>query len=140
MQAIDRLADTSRWLRYAEEDLRTAETLLRQPDVPPRQACWCAQQSAEKTLKAVLIFLEIDFPRTHDLDALRNLAPESWQLKATHPDLASLTRWAVDARYPGEMPEATNIDASEAVEQARAVWTSVSTALSEHGYHVGQDF
>lgn len=77
MQAIDRLADTSRWLRYAEEDLRTAETLLRQPDVPPRQACWCAQQSAEKILKAVLIFLEIDFPRTHDLDALRNLAPES---------------------------------------------------------------
>ena len=140
MQATDRLVDTARWLRYAEEDLITAETLLRQPHVPPRQACWCAQQAAEKTLKAVLIFLEIDFPRTHDLDAPRNLVPENWQLKATHPDLASLTRWAVDARYPGEMTEATNVDASEAVEQARAVWTSVSTALSEHGYHVGKDF
>ena len=140
MQATDRLADTARWLRYAEEDLITAETLLRQLHVPPRQACWCAQQAAEKALKAVLIFLEIDFPRTHDLDALQNLVPESWQLKAMHPDLAPLTRWAVDARYPGEMPEATNVDASEAVEQARAVWTSVSAALSEHGYHVGKDF
>ena len=139
MQATDRLADTTRWLRYAEEDWVTAEILLRQPDVPPRQACWHAQQSAEKALKAVLIFLEIDFPRTHDLNILRNLVPERWQLKAAHPDLASLTEWAVDARYPGEMPEATNVDASEAVEQARTIWTSVSTALAEHGYRVGQD-
>ena len=139
MQATDRLADATRWLRYAEEDLVTAEILLRQPDVPPRQACWHAQQSAEKALKAVLIFLEIDFPRTHDLNILRNLVPERWQLNAAHPDLASLTEWAVDARYPGEMPEATNVDASEAVEQARTIWTSVSTALAEHGYRVGQD-
>ena len=140
MQATDRLADTTRWLRYAEEDLVTAEILLRQPDVPPRQACWHAQQSAEKALKAVLIFLDIDFPRTHDLNILRNLVPERWQLNVAHPGLASLTEWAVDARYPGEMPEATNADASEAVEQARTIWTSVSTALSEHGYHVGKDF
>ena len=139
MQATDRLADTARWLRYANEDLITAEILLRQPDVPPRQACWCAQQSAEKALKAVLIFLEVDFPRTHDLNILRSLVPESWQLKTMHPDLASLTGWAVEARYPGEMPEATNADASEAVEQARTIWTSVSTAFSEHGYRVAQE-
>ena len=139
MQATDRLTETSRWLRYAEEDLITAETLLRHPHVPPRQACWCAQQSAEKALKAVLIFLEIDFPRTHDLNILRNLVPDSWQLKATHRDLASLTGWAVEARYPGEIPDATNADASEAVEQARTVWTFVSTALAEHGYPVGKN-
>ena len=78
MQVPDRLTDTARWLRYAEEDLITAETLLRQPHVPPRQACWHAQQSAEKALKAVLISLEIDFPRTHDLNILRNLVPDSW--------------------------------------------------------------
>ena len=62
--------------------------------------------------------------------------PDGWQLEATHPDLASLTGWAVEARYPGDMPEATNADASEAVEQARAVWTSVSTELTQHGFLV----
>ena len=62
MQATDRFIDTARWLRYAEEDLITAETLLGHPHVPPRQSCWLAQQSAEKALKAVLIFLQIDFP------------------------------------------------------------------------------
>ena len=139
MPATDRLADTARWLRYAKEDLITAETLLKQPHTPPRQSCWCAQQSAEKALKAVLILLEIDFPRTHDLNVLRNLVPESWQLEAEHPDLAALTGWAAEARYPSDMPEATNADASEAVEQARAVWTSVSTALAERGYQAEQD-
>lgn len=64
MQATDRHADTVRWLRYAEEDLITAETLLKQPHIPPRQCCWHAQQAAEKTLKAALIFLQIDFHRT----------------------------------------------------------------------------
>ncbi len=139
MQATDRFADTARWLRYAEEDLITAETLLEQPYLPPRQSCWCAQQSAEKALKAVLIFLEVDFPRTHDLNVLRNLVPESWQLEAEHPDLASLTEWAAEARYPSDTPAATNADASEAVEQARAIWTSVSTALAEHGYQAEQN-
>ena len=136
MQTNDRLADTARWLRYAQEDLITAETLLEQPHVPPRQFCWFAQQSAEKSLKAALIFLCIDFPRTHDLDTLRDLVPERWQLKTAHPDLSNLTRWAVEARDPEDRQEVTQTNASEAVEQARAIWTSVSTALAKHGYHV----
>jgi len=139
MPATDRLTDTVRWLRYAKEDLITAATLLKQAHTPPRQSCWCAQQSAGKALKAVLIFLEIDFPRTHDLNVLRNLVPESWQLEAEHPSLASLTGWAVEARYPSDMPEATNADASVAVEQARSIWSSVSTALAQHGYQAEQD-
>ena len=138
MQGTDRLADTDRWLRYAEEDLITAEILLEQPHLPARQACWFAQQSAEKALKAVLIFLEIDFPRTHDLNVLRNLVPDSWQLKAAHSDLASLTEWAAEARYPSDIPEITNADASKAVEQARTIWISISTALAQHGYHAEQ--
>ena len=136
MQTTDRLADTARWLRYAEEDLTTAETLLRQPHVPPRQACWFAQQAAEKALKAALIFLQIDFQRTHDLNVLRDLLPESWELKTAQLNLGSLNRWAVQARYPEEGQEATETEASTAVEHARAVWTSVSTELAQHGFLV----
>ena len=139
MQRNDRLADTARWLHHAEEDLTTAETFLGHPHMPSRQSCWCAQQSAEKAFKAVLIFLQIDFPRTHDLDTLRDLVPESWQLKTAHPDLSNLTRWAVEARYPEDRQGATETDASEAVEQARTIWTSICTALTEHGYHAAQN-
>ena len=136
MQTADRLADTARWLHHAEEDLTTAEIFLGHPHVPPRQVCWFAQQSAEKALKAALIFLQIDFQRTHNLNVLRDLLPESWQLKTAPSNLGDLNKWAVEARYPAGMQEATTADASTAVEQARAVWTSVSTTLTEHGFHI----
>ena len=45
---------------------------------------------------------DIDFPYTHDLNALRNLLPDSWPVRA---DLADLTEWVVQARYRGEWPE-----------------------------------
>lgn len=53
MSANERLLEVRRWLRYAREDLTVAETLLNQDDLIPRHACWLAQQSAEKALKAV---------------------------------------------------------------------------------------
>ena len=134
MQTADRLADTARWLRYAQEDLTTAETFLGHPHVPARQVCWHAHQAAEKALKAALIFLQIDFRRTHDLNVLRDLLPENWQPKTAMPNLKDLNRWAVQARYPETAQEATETDASTAVEHARAVWTSVSTELTQHGY------
>lgn len=139
MQTTDRLEDTARWLHHAEEDLTTAETFLGHPHMPHRQSCWSAQQSAEKALKTVLIFLQIDFPRTHDLDTLRDLVPESWQLKVAYPDLSDLIRWAVKARYPEDMQGTTKEEVAEAVRQARSIWTSVSNALAEHGYHAEQD-
>ena len=134
MQTTDRLADTARWLRHAEEDLITAETFLGHSRVAPCQCCWHAQQAAEKALKAVLIFLQIDFPRTHDLNVLRDLVSERWQLKNALPNLGDLNRWAVQARYPEDGQEATGTDASTAVDHARAVWTSVSTELAQHGF------
>ena len=39
----------------------------------PRHACWLSQQAAEKALKAALVLERVEFPFTHDLDALRNL-------------------------------------------------------------------
>ena len=82
----------------------------------PRHICWLSQQSAGKAIKAILVFLAIEFPRRHDLDALRNLVPNDWQVKTEHADLAMLTEWAVEARYPGDWPDATAADARAAVE------------------------
>ena len=131
------LAEVQRWLRYAREDLTAAETLLHQQHViAPRHVCWLAQQAAEKALKAVLVFLQIDFPRRHDLDALRQLIPDGWHLKDELPELATLTEWAVEARYPGDWPDATAADALAAVQQARAVWQSVCTDLARHDFAV----
>lgn len=96
----DRFGEASRWFRFAEEDLRTAVVCLRDEDVPPRQPCYLAQQAAEKALKSCLIACGTDYPRSHDLDYLRNLLPPNWRIHATHPVLAELTEWLVEARYP----------------------------------------
>ncbi|NUM78675.1 HEPN domain-containing protein [candidate division KSB1 bacterium] len=133
MNEPERLALVHRWLRYAREDLLAAEAMLGQQSFWPRHACWLAQQAAEKALKAVLVYLQIDFPRRHDLDEQRNLIPEGWQVKADHPDLATLTEWAVESRYPGDWSDATEDEARVAVQQSRAVWNSVSADFTQRG-------
>jgi HEPN domain-containing protein len=115
-------AEAARWLTYARSDLDAGRALLNDPDHFPRQACFAAQQAAEKALKAVLVLLEIEFPFTHDLDRLRDLIPSGWRVKTEHPDLAGLTIWAVEARYPGDMPDVVEADAYEALRQAEAIY------------------
>ena len=134
MQTNNQFECPARWLRYAEEDLITAEIVLKQPHLPPRQAYWYALQTTEKALKAVLIFLQIDFPRTDDLNILWNLVPDGWQFKTVQLGIVDLTGRIGDVRYPGDTPEPTKVDASEAVEHACAVWTSVSAELTQHGF------
>ena len=136
MSETERNAEVRRWLQYAEEDLQAAEVAMDAEGMVPRHACWLAQQAAEKAIKAVLIFLQIEFPRRHDLDALRNLVPAGWQVRESHPDLTALTEWAVEARYPGEWPEAVQIDAYGATLQARLVWASVCSDLALHGFDI----
>ncbi len=116
--------EAQRWLRFAAEDLDAARRLLADRSSAPRHVCWHSQQAAERALKAALVLEAIDFPFTHDLNALRNLLPDSWPVRV---DLAELTGWAVQARYPGEWPEPSAADAVRAESEARAVYNAVAT-------------
>ena len=127
------LEEALRWLRFSEEDLSVAVRLMSGAPTAPRHACWFSQQAAEKALKAALILEEVEFPFTHDLDALRNLLPGSWSVRDTHPDLAELTEWAVETRYPGDWPEHTDADATRAVSQARSVHESIMAEFMRRG-------
>ena len=49
------------WLRFAEEDLQTARTLLGQGGVP-RTSCFHAQQAAEKAMKAIFVYSQVEYP------------------------------------------------------------------------------
>ena len=118
-------ADVARWITYAREDLETAELLLANASVPPRHVCCFAQLAAEKSIKAALVASAVNFPVRQELDALRNLLPSDWRLRHTHSDLAELTEWGVEARYPGEWPDPTREDATRAVEQAETIYLSI---------------
>jgi len=92
------------WICKAEGDYATAARELRTTESPNYDAaCFHAEQSAEKLMKALLIHLGVTPPRTHDLATLdRLLVPVcpgwSWPIEELH----HLTRAAVDFRYPGE--------------------------------------
>lgn len=58
------LGEVARWLRYARDDLKIAELILRH----------------EQAIKASLIFLQIPFRKTHDLEILCQELPEGWTL------------------------------------------------------------
>lgn len=136
MSAADARAEAIRWLRYAGEDLRAAEMMARSEDASPRHACWLSQQTEEKAIKSVLVYLQIDFPKRHDLDFLRKMIPHAWRVSHEPLDLAILTEWAVEARYPGDWPEASELDALDAVRQARQVYDSVRSDFDQAGVHL----
>lgn len=118
--------EAARWLAYAHSDLAAAQALYDTPDHYPRQVCYFAQQAVEKALKAIFVFHKIEFPLTHDLDRLRALIPEGWSVKQSSVGLTVLTVWAIGARYPDDLPDATIADATAALAVARAAVDSIT--------------
>ena len=129
-------AETRRWLEYALSDRETAEHVARSRDLAPHIGCYHAQQSGEKSLKAILVYLQIGFPLSHDLNFVRNLIPPGWSIRQPDPRFAALSQWVVQGRYPGNWPEATDADCRFAAQQAREIWETVLQDLDQHGFDV----
>ncbi|HLE90010.1 MAG TPA: HEPN domain-containing protein [Anaerolineales bacterium] len=123
--------EARRWMAYAKSDLDAANTLLESKDFFTRQVCFFAQQAGEKALKAILVFLEIPFPQTHDLDRIRELIPEGWKVKERFPQLYDLSIWAVESRYPGDAPDVVEHEARETLRLAESVFEAVKAELEE---------
>jgi len=62
-------------LKIAEGDLETTEVLLSASIGRKENVCFNAQQAIEKSLKAVLCYLELPVPFTHNLDILIDRLP-----------------------------------------------------------------
>jgi len=89
------------WLKFATVDLAAADALLElhRDDIDPWVMAFHAQQAAEKAAKALLLSLEIEFPRTHDLATLLSRLPTELVDRMT-PGVAGLTVFSVGVRYP----------------------------------------
>jgi HEPN domain-containing protein len=136
MSEPEHILETRRWLKFASEDLHAAQVIINEPTIAYRHVCWLAQEAAEKSIKSILVFLQIDFHRIHDLDALRNLLPNDWSMKTKFPDLAALTEWAVEARYPGDWQDTNESDAQFAMNQASEIQDAIKTDFAVHGLTV----
>jgi len=95
--------DAERWMAFAADDLRAAEVLC--AEGVWGQACFHAQQAAEKALKALLASATGEAPpRTHGIAELLFLLPET-SLSAIRAELAeSLDDYYLPTRYPDALP------------------------------------
>lgn len=127
------LADTRRWMRFAQDDINLAVHLHTAKVGTPRHVCWLSQQAAEKALKAALTYEEEDFSFTHDVEALSLLLPNTWRIGVPPDELARLTSWAVEARYPGEWLEPDDNQAAEAIDLGQRVCDAIGDELGRQG-------
>lgn len=114
---------TAEWVAKAEGDFASAGRELRARRDPNYDAaCFHAQQTAEKYLKAFLQEEGVAFPRTHNLiELLRLCLPIDASLAAQRADLVLIDRFAVSYRYPGD--SADKKEARQAFRAAQSVRT-----------------
>lgn len=121
---------TLEWVTKAEGDMDTAQREYRARRRPNYDAaCFHAQQTAEKYLKAWLQEKAEDVPRIHSLVELVSLCIEiDKTFVILEPDLRGLDGYAVRVRYPGQ--SASKEEARMAVEIAKSIQSFVQSRLN----------
>lgn len=120
------------WLHKADADFDLADHLLAEGTAFPNAIAFNSQQATEKYLKALLVWHQVPFPKTHDLEEILDLVETvDAGLAELLRDVIVLTPYGVELRYPGDRPDATPDTAREAVELARKVKVAVSKRLKQ---------
>jgi HEPN domain-containing protein len=106
------------WIEKADHDLGSAKIIyLHLPDYFDTIAFHC-QQSVEKHLKALLVYHEISFPRSHDLIFLLDLLSAKIEIEDSRFENAFvLNNYSVQIRYPNKIVKLSN----EEIERAIAI-------------------
>lgn len=108
------------WIIKADHDLDSAKLIfLHIPDYFDTIAFHC-QQAVEKYIKAILIYFEIDFQRSHNLIYLLDLLSKKLEISEDRYDKAILLNgFSVQIRYPDKTIFLSNEELATAIEIAQ---------------------
>ena len=102
------------WFEFAEKDYKAAKKLFKEFN---HITCFHCQQSSEKYIKGLLVLLQKDFRKSHNLTYLLELLnqdiPDNIMLAAEY-----LNEFAVEARYPSDFSSISNDETKKALEYA----------------------
>lgn len=93
--------DIKKWLVKALNDLKVAvhELNFSEDEMITDAVCFHCQQAVEKLLKAYLIYKNVDFGKTHQLELLLELcSDQDTEFKKLY--IGNLSDYAVEIRYP----------------------------------------
>jgi HEPN domain-containing protein len=121
-----RIAETRAWLRRANRDLSAAaHDLKAEPPLLDAVVFHC-QQAAEKSLKALLVWHDLPFRKTHNLEELGAACLGfDRSLETCVARAVPLTEYAWRFRYPGEPLEPSSAEALEALGVARELYDAI---------------
>ena len=124
---------TREWVMKAEGDHKTAHHLFNSGADLEEGAAFHSQQAAEKYLKAFLVWHQVEFPKTHDIQVLLRLAGNvDEKIPEILEETVVLTPYGVDYRYPGDYPEITRTDAENALRLMDQVRKEIRDRLPHH--------
>ena len=120
------------WVDKAEHDLLAAECMIQSAEgMLSDIVCFHCQQCAEKYLKAMLVFLGVAFPKTHDIRLLLDLIPSRFSLNLSRERVVTLNRYVIEGRYPGDWEPIALEEAKRALAAAKEVKSAVRSFLPE---------
>ena len=119
----DKLLLAKTWFIKAENDLRNAELVLDADtnDIPYDTVCFHSQQVAEKYLKGLLVILDIDFPKTHNIEVLLDLLEPHIPEIENYGHAVELTPYAVESRYPDDFVPVYEQEARDSLRIAQGI-------------------
>ena len=98
----DQIEYLKNWLFRANEDIQVIKYLSKtELESYLSTICMHTQQAVEKFLKAFLVYHNIDFPRTHDVDFLLKQC-QKIDKNDFNIDLGSLSIYGLKLRYPDD--------------------------------------
>jgi HEPN domain-containing protein len=127
-----KLEFTCDWIKKAENDFAIAHHLNNSGEIYAFGTTFHAQQAVEKYLKAFLVWHQIEFRKTHDIQELLTLTSQvDPELLVIIHEAAELTPYGVEYRYPGDYPDITLNDAVKAITTAHHVRDEIRSRLPE---------
>jgi HEPN domain-containing protein len=120
------------WLRRAKSNLERAKAGKISEGVVYEDLCFDCQQAVEKSLKALLVYRDVVFPRTHSISLLLELVADAGiNIPDEIKDSVILTEYAVSTRYPGDYEPVDENEYKEAVQLAEKVIGWIGAGISE---------
>lgn len=126
---------TREWLTLAEKDIASCEKML-EDDFLTNIVAFHAQQTVEKSFKAIIEEFELGFVKTHDLVRLYEIVKSHLGFEPDLEMIRMVNELYIDARYPGEfgvLPhgEPTTKDVRIFYEFARELLKKITAVLDQ---------
>lgn len=120
--------EVEEWLKKATEDRLVVQVLLQTGEELTLPCMFHLQQMLEKLLKALILVRGQRFERTHDLSRLTSEA-EAQDIQNLMEVSETLNLFAVNGRYPGDLPEISISTALKYYEEVEVIRENLLTRI-----------